>query len=214
MSQHEKWVKFLREQYPAGTRLRLSEMKDPYSPVPPGTEGTVELVDDGCNIHMKWDNGRTLALIPGQDSFSIVHPKLVPLKLYMPLTINRYEKDEDGTLKDKPTELKNRAAFSYESEIIRMVTRHERQEEVEHGLMHWYQERNTVSNKVVSLRPTVEAVKGTLMGVVVCMVKGHLTPEEINDLKEYTSSPEPKRERLPPTSNQHSSRPKGSTWSV
>lgn len=55
MSQHEKWVKFLREQYPAGTRLRLSEMKDPYSPVPPGTEGTVELVDDGCNIHMKGD---------------------------------------------------------------------------------------------------------------------------------------------------------------
>ena len=63
------FVKFLKEQYPKGTRIRLNSMSDPYAPVEPGTEGSVEMVDDAGQLLMKWDNGRTLALIPGEDSF-------------------------------------------------------------------------------------------------------------------------------------------------
>ena len=44
-------------------------MDDPYAPVPSGIRGTVVHVDDAGQIHMKWDNGRTLALVPGEDSF-------------------------------------------------------------------------------------------------------------------------------------------------
>lgn len=36
---------------------------------PPGTRGTVDHVDDGGSIHMKWDNGRTLSLCSDADSF-------------------------------------------------------------------------------------------------------------------------------------------------
>ncbi len=62
-------AKRYKEQYPPGTRLQLMSMEDPYAPVESGTRGTVKLVDDIGQIHMHWDNGRTLALVPGQDSF-------------------------------------------------------------------------------------------------------------------------------------------------
>lgn len=58
-----------KEQYPPGTRLLLLSMEDPYAPVESGTRGTVKAVDDMGQIHMLWDNGRTLALVPGEDSF-------------------------------------------------------------------------------------------------------------------------------------------------
>ena len=45
-------------------------LSNPFSrPVASGTRGTVKVVDDMGSIHMQWDNGRTLALIPGEDRF-------------------------------------------------------------------------------------------------------------------------------------------------
>ena len=62
-------VKMYKEMYPKGTRIELISMEDPFAPIESGTKGTVVLVDDMGQIHMKWDNGRTLALVPGEDSF-------------------------------------------------------------------------------------------------------------------------------------------------
>ncbi len=58
-----------REIYPPGTRVLLLGMDDPYAPVPSGTKGTVSYVDAQAQIHMKWDNGSSLALIPNADTF-------------------------------------------------------------------------------------------------------------------------------------------------
>ena len=70
---HEQ-VQRIKDQYPPGTRIRLDHMQDSQA-VPDGTEGTVDLVDDIGQLHMKWDNGRTLALVPGEDSFSVIPQK-------------------------------------------------------------------------------------------------------------------------------------------
>ena len=68
----ERRAQSAKRNYPPGTRIRLLSMSDPIAPVPDGATGTVDLVDDAGQIHMKWDNGRTLALIPGEDSFEVL----------------------------------------------------------------------------------------------------------------------------------------------
>ena len=69
---NEAELNALRERYPAGTRIRLIHMADDISPVPPGTIGSVAIIDDAGNIHMNWENGRSLALIEGVDEFDVI----------------------------------------------------------------------------------------------------------------------------------------------
>lgn len=60
-----------RSEYTAIVRDKLlrCQMEDEMA-VPPGSMGTVDFIDDAGQIHMNWDCGRSLALIPGVDSFS------------------------------------------------------------------------------------------------------------------------------------------------
>ena len=69
---NKQQLQALRERYPAGTIIRLIHMDDPYAPVPPGTIGEVQMVDDGGNIHMIWRNGRSLPLIESADDFEVI----------------------------------------------------------------------------------------------------------------------------------------------
>lgn len=68
-------AKRIKEQYPPGTRIELISMEDPFAPVPPRTRGTVKIVDDIGQLHMSWDNGRSLAVVPGEDSFRKLTPE-------------------------------------------------------------------------------------------------------------------------------------------
>ena len=62
-------VEFTRSCYPPGTRIVLNCMNDAFAPVEPGTRGTVRYIDDADQLGIAWDNGRSLSLIPGVDSF-------------------------------------------------------------------------------------------------------------------------------------------------
>lgn len=66
-----KKADFIRKLYPVGTKVELHHMDDPQAP-PSGTVGEVIFVDDIGQIHIQWENGSSLALIPDVDSFSKV----------------------------------------------------------------------------------------------------------------------------------------------
>ena len=57
---------------PSGTRIELLRMADEPFPVRSGTRGTVVACDDGGNVFMEWDDGRTLALRPDIDRFRVL----------------------------------------------------------------------------------------------------------------------------------------------
>ena len=57
-----------------GKRIILILMGDDPDPIPSGTKGTIEYIDDAGIVHPKWDNGRTLGLVPKVDMFEIIEP--------------------------------------------------------------------------------------------------------------------------------------------
>ncbi len=63
----------LRREYPAGTMVELISMDDVQAP-PAGTVGEVEGVDDIGNLLVRWENGSSLSLILGEDSFKVLKP--------------------------------------------------------------------------------------------------------------------------------------------
>ena len=54
-----------------GKRIELISMPDPQ-PIEAGTIGTCNGIDGIGQLIMKWDNGRTLSLIPNVDDFKVV----------------------------------------------------------------------------------------------------------------------------------------------
>ena len=64
-------VEKIREMYPEGTQIILQEMRG-ESQMPYGLKGTVKFVDDAGQIHMRWENGSSLALNIDEDSFEKV----------------------------------------------------------------------------------------------------------------------------------------------
>lgn len=62
--------------YPPGTRIELIRMgDDDPNPIPDGTRGTVTAVDDIGTVFCRFDNGRSLGLAYGADSFRALTPE-------------------------------------------------------------------------------------------------------------------------------------------
>ena len=59
-------LEYIRETYPAGTRVELVKMDDLQAP-PVGTKGTVKAVDDLGDLIMEWHNGSHLKVLRDED---------------------------------------------------------------------------------------------------------------------------------------------------
>ena len=61
-----------------GMRVKMVSMIDDPNPVPSGTEGTIKFIDGMGTIHVKWDDGRILGMIPGIDKYQLLESNMVP----------------------------------------------------------------------------------------------------------------------------------------
>ena len=68
-------VERLRKQYPAGCRIVLDEMDDPYTKIPVGAQATCTGVDDAGNIMCAWDMGSSLSVTYGADRCHKIGPE-------------------------------------------------------------------------------------------------------------------------------------------
>ena len=67
MFPNRETVRRLREQYPAGCRIVLDSMDDPWTRIPEGTQGVCQGVDDAGSVMCSWDCGSSLSLAYGAD---------------------------------------------------------------------------------------------------------------------------------------------------
>ena len=66
-------IQRIRERYPAGTRVELIRMNDPYNrSLRPGRKGTVVDVDDMGTVFVKWDCGSGLGVVLGEDEIRVL----------------------------------------------------------------------------------------------------------------------------------------------
>jgi len=50
-----------------GDRVELIHTSDEFTNLKRGDLGTVGLIDDAGTVHVNWDNGSSLGLVPGED---------------------------------------------------------------------------------------------------------------------------------------------------
>ena len=178
----KEWLEFLRDQFPAGSRVQTWELDDPVNTLKEA--GTLNRIDDEGRFHVRQSDGGERILTLGEEMFSVHPPEPTLLKLYMPLTADFYGRDEWGDWDEIGEEWDGRTLLDYEDRILGAMVKNRTPEEAERGLMHWC-DKELLNAKVRSAVFMAEARDGQLWGVAECRVMGQLSPEELTELKEY-----------------------------
>ena len=172
----KEWLEFLRDQFPAGSRVQTWELDDPVNTLKEA--GTLNRIDDEGRFHVRQSDGGERILALGEEMFSVHPPEPTLLKLYMPMTASFHARNEWGDLDEIGEEWDSRTLLEYEDRILAAMVRNRRPVEAERGLMHWY-DKEILDAKVRSAVFTAEARDGRLWGVAECQVIGQLSPEEL-----------------------------------
>lgn len=69
---NKKRIEMMKQRYPEGTRICLDNMDNDPNPIPPGSKGTVQFVDDMGTVFCKFDSGRSFGVVPGEDGFHTI----------------------------------------------------------------------------------------------------------------------------------------------
>ena len=185
MTTFQKYVQFLRTQFPPGSRVLLTSKGNQESPVDNGAQGTLAKVESAGRFLVDWDTGQHTALNPEYDTFQLRQPDPMELKLYFPISAEYYSRNQWGELVGDPVELTSSDLTRHLGAIQQALQENQLPEERERGLMHWYRETDPLSWKVKSAFFDVELHDGQLWGVADCQLLDPLEGDELNHLTTY-----------------------------
>lgn len=81
-------VHYYKQMYPKGTRICVDSMENDPNPIPSGTCGRVDFVDDAGTLHCVFDDGRSLGVIPSEDQFHIIEEQELTEETQQDLEMN------------------------------------------------------------------------------------------------------------------------------
>lgn len=105
------------------------------------------------------------------------------LRLYMPLMAELFKDQFDYD--QEPEHLEGHELYQYAEQIAKALEDYRGPEEAERGLMHWYDEEDSVNEKVRSVVFRLKKRDEQLWGVAECQLASGLTSRELAALKEY-----------------------------
>ncbi|MBS6955372.1 MAG: hypothetical protein KH230_19330 [Enterocloster asparagiformis] len=107
--------------------------------------------------------------------------ELTTLRLFSPLTVELYEKNEWGDLEQDSIPMSGRDICDYQEDILSLIEREHLDTEGDRGLA-VYLDNVLLGRKVYSMNPTVEVWLGELWGVLEVQTHGELSAGEMKEL--------------------------------
>ena len=178
------------------TKIRRTENVDTfkaynektYEPVADGVHGVLVIGPNGDGIMIDtqgYDYARYMSYAPKIEmpiNYMIEQrmreEATLEMKLYVPLKVEELDREMGDTYEVE--------GEPYLREIKKQVDSYNL-EDGERGLARYFGKDNISRNKVYSIKPDVEMVRDTMMGVVAIKMTKPLTQTEIDDLKDYVT---------------------------
>lgn len=127
--------------------------------------------------------------VEGQPEFTVVAKPTHEIMLTSPLSIrasmDNYDTEDNEFLDEELYELSPYEALTIKDDVNEEIRGYCEPEEEHRGLMVYYSDNPSISEKVFSAFPCVEERKGKLVGVLKCKVADELSELEIKELVEW-----------------------------
>ncbi len=159
-----------------------------YEPVADGVHGVLVIGPNGDGIMVDtqgYDYARYMSYAPNIEmpinymlEQKMREEATLEMKLYVPLKVEELDRELGDT---------NEISGEQYLRDIRKQVYNFNLEDGERGLARYFGKDNISRNKVYSIKPDVEMVRDTMMGVAVIKMTKPLTQTEIDDLKDYVT---------------------------